>query len=81
MEVRGCGYACSEQAIALQPKWEPEETKGIDTSLKHQEGTHTMKRGCIYRCQLWAYWVCPSSLTCCESKNKKSHFVFASLKL
>lgn len=32
------------------PKWEPEETTGIDTSLKHQEDTHTMKRasGDIY---------------------------------
>lgn len=47
MEVRGCGYACSEQAIALQPKWEPEETTGIDTSLKHQEGAHTMKRASV----------------------------------
>lgn len=47
MEVRGCGYTCSAQAVALQPKWEPEETTGTDTSLKHREGTHTTKRASV----------------------------------
>lgn len=44
------------------PKWEPEETTGIDTSLKHQEGTRTMKcasvdvyTGVSYGCTGCAY--------------------------